>query len=92
MLHPVGAAPLQHRSVCQPYRPLRRGHRNLARRSQGNLALVAGGDRDGARDILGGICDIAVANSYYVGLMRSGKGGEEQVQWGEAIRWSTDLP
>lgn len=52
---------------------------NLARKA-------AGGDRDGARDILGGICDIAVANSYYVGLMRSGKGGEEQVAWGDAIK------
>ncbi|MCM5551987.1 Fe(3+) ABC transporter substrate-binding protein [Pleomorphomonas sp. NRKKF1] len=52
---------------------------NLARKA-------AGGDRDGARDILGGICDVAVANSYYVGLMRSGKGGEEQVKWGEAIK------
>lgn len=52
-----------------------------------NLARKAGGgDRDGAKDILGGICDIAVANSYYVGLMRSGKGGEEQVKWGEAIK------
>jgi len=52
-----------------------------------NLARKAGGgDRDGAKDILGGICDIAVANSYYVGLMRSGKGGEEQVAWGDAIK------
>ncbi|MCX5515395.1 iron ABC transporter substrate-binding protein [Kaistia algarum] len=52
-----------------------------------NLARKAGGgDRDGARDILGGICDIAIANSYYVGLMRSGKGGEDQVKWGEAIK------
>lgn len=52
-----------------------------------NLARTAGGgDRDGARDILAGICDIAVANSYYVGLMRSGKGGEEQKAWGDAIR------
>lgn len=51
-----------------------------------NLARKAGGgDRDGAKDILGGICDIAVANSYYVGLMRSGKGGEEQRAWGDAI-------
>ena len=51
-----------------------------------NLARKAGGgDRDGAKDILGGICDIAIANSYYVGLMRSGKGGPEQVTWGEAI-------
>lgn len=52
-----------------------------------NLARKAGGgDRDGAKDILGGICDIAVANSYYVGLMTSGKGGEEQVKWAEAIK------
>jgi iron(III) transport system substrate-binding protein len=52
-----------------------------------NLARKAGGgDRDGAKDILGGICDIAIANSYYVGLMRSGKGGPDQVKWGEAIK------
>jgi iron(III) transport system substrate-binding protein len=52
---------------------------NLARKA-------AGGDRDGAKDIVGGICDLAVANSYYVGLMRSGKGGEEQVAWGDGIK------
>ena len=39
-----------------------------------NLARKAtGGDRDVARDIMGGICDIGLANSYYVGLMRSGR-------------------
>ena len=52
---------------------------NLARKA-------AGGDREGAKDILGGVCDIAVANSYYVGLMRSGKGGDEQKQWADAIK------
>lgn len=52
---------------------------NLARKA-------AGGDREGAKDILGGICDIAIANSYYVGLMRSGKGGDEQKQWSDAIK------
>ncbi|WP_299358902.1 Fe(3+) ABC transporter substrate-binding protein [uncultured Paracoccus sp.] len=51
---------------------------NLARKP-------GGGDRDVAKDILGGICDIGIGNSYYVGLMRSGKGGPEQVPWGEAI-------
>ncbi|ODN69625.1 Fe(3+) ABC transporter substrate-binding protein [Methylobrevis pamukkalensis] len=52
-----------------------------------NLARKAGGgDRDVARDILAGICDIGIANSYYVGLMRSGAGGEEQKTWGEAIK------
>ncbi|WP_371345189.1 Fe(3+) ABC transporter substrate-binding protein [Ancylobacter sp. IITR112] len=51
---------------------------NLARKA-------AGGDREVARDILGDICDIGLANSYYVGLMRSGKGGPEQEEWGKAI-------
>jgi iron(III) transport system substrate-binding protein len=47
---------------------------------------ATGGDRDGARDIMGGICDIAIGNSYYVGLMRSGAGGPEQQKWGAAIK------
>lgn len=51
---------------------------NLARKP-------AGGDREVARDILGGICDIGLGNSYYVGLMRSGSGGPDQQKWGEAI-------
>lgn len=52
-----------------------------------NLGRKAtGGDRDVARDILGGICDIGVGNSYYVGLMRSGAGGPEQEKWGAAIK------
>jgi iron(III) transport system substrate-binding protein len=52
-----------------------------------NLSRAAtGGDRDVARDIMGGICDIGIANSYYVGLMRSGTGGPEQVKWGDAIK------
>lgn len=52
-----------------------------------NLARKAGGgDRDVARDIMAGICDVGIGNSYYVGLMRSGAGGDEQKPWGEAIR------
>lgn len=52
-----------------------------------NLARpAAGGDRDVARDIMGGLCDIGIANSYYVGLMRSGAGGPEQQEWAKAIR------
>jgi iron(III) transport system substrate-binding protein len=52
-----------------------------------NLARKAGGgDRDVARDIMGDICDIGLANSYYVGLMRSGKGSAEQEQWVASIR------
>lgn len=52
-----------------------------------NLARTAGGgDRDVARDIMGGICDIGIANTYYVGLMRSGAGGPDQEKWAEAIK------
>jgi iron(III) transport system substrate-binding protein len=51
---------------------------NLARKP-------SGGDREGARDILAGVCDLAVGNSYYVGLMRNAK-EEEQRKWGAAIR------
>ncbi|NGP19146.1 extracellular solute-binding protein [Devosia aurantiaca] len=47
---------------------------------------AAGGDRDGARDIAAGVCDIAVANSYYYGLMASGKGGDEQKAWSDAVK------
>ncbi len=52
----------------------------------GLARAATGGDRDGARDIMGGICDLAVGNSYYVGLMRSGAGGPEQEKWGAAIK------
>ncbi|WP_417579955.1 extracellular solute-binding protein [Pelagibacterium sp.] len=48
--------------------------------------VAAGGDRDGARDIAAGICDIAIGNSYYVGLMTSGAGGEEQQAWADEMK------
>lgn len=52
-----------------------------------NLARPAtGGDRNVARDILGGICDIGIANNYYVGHMRSAEPGSDNRQWGEAIK------
>jgi len=52
-----------------------------------NLARKAGGgDRDVARDIMGDLCEIGIANSYYVGLMASGKGGPEQKKWADAIK------
>lgn len=52
-----------------------------------NLARKAGGgDRDVARDIMGGICEIGIANSYYFGAMESGKGGPEQQEWAKAVK------
>lgn len=55
---------------------------NLARKP-------GGGDREVARDIKADLCDLGLANSYYVGLMRSGKGGPDQQSWGEAISTPT---
>ncbi|PHM45389.1 iron-binding periplasmic protein precursor [Xenorhabdus mauleonii] len=53
---------------------------------KGNLARKAtGGDRDVARDILGGICDVGLANSYYVGRMKNAKEGTDARKWGDAI-------
>jgi iron(III) transport system substrate-binding protein len=52
-----------------------------------NLARKAtGGDRDVARDILGGICDVGLANSYYVGQMKSAKEGTDARKWGDGIK------
>lgn len=52
-----------------------------------NLARKAtGGDRNVARDILGGICDLGLANAYYVGLMRAAEPGTDNRQWGDAIK------
>ena len=52
-----------------------------------NLARKAtGGDRDVARDILGGICDVGLANSYYVGQMKASKEGTDARKWGDAIQ------
>ena len=54
---------------------------------KGNLARKAtGGDRDVARDILGGICDIGLANSYYVGQMKGSQDGSDSRKWGDAIK------
>lgn len=51
-----------------------------------NLARKAtGGDRHVARDILGGICDIGLANAYYAGQMKTDAPGSEGRKWGDAI-------
>ena len=47
---------------------------------------AAGGDRDVARDILGGICDVGIANAYYVGRMKNAEEGSDARKWGDAIK------
>jgi iron(III) transport system substrate-binding protein len=52
-----------------------------------NLAhKPAGGDREQARDIFSGKCDIAVGNTYYMALMAKNEKNPEQKQWGMAIK------
>lgn len=52
---------------------------NLARKPQGN-------DRAQAKAIHEGICDIAVANTYYMGKMATNEDKPEQKAWAESVR------
>ena len=52
-----------------------------------NLATKpAGGDRDQAKAIYAGQCDVALGNSYYVGLMQTNEKEPEQQEWADAIK------
>jgi iron(III) transport system substrate-binding protein len=73
------AAMIAHDGEAKAEQWLRGVKSNLARKA-------TGGDRDVARDILGGICDIGLANSYYVGQMKSAKEGSDARKWGDAIK------
>ncbi len=52
---------------------------NLARKPDGS-------DRDQAKAIFAGECDIALGNSYYVGLMLTNEKEPEQKEWAGAIK------
>ena len=52
---------------------------NLARKP-------AGGDREQARDIAAGKCDLALGNTYYMALMTRNEKVPEQKQWAAAIK------
>jgi iron(III) transport system substrate-binding protein len=73
------AAMIAHQGEAKTEAWLRGVKANLARKA-------TGGDRDVARDILAGICDIGIANAYYVGRMKSAPAGDEQRQWAEAVQ------
>ena len=52
-----------------------------------NLAQKpAGGDREQARDIYSGKCDLALGNTYYMALMTKNEKNPEQKDWANAIR------
>jgi iron(III) transport system substrate-binding protein len=73
------ASMIAHRGIEQTEQWLRGIKANLARKA-------AGGDRDVARDILGGICDLGLANAYYAGQMKTAAPGTEARKWGDAIK------
>ena len=52
---------------------------NLARKPQGN-------DRAQAKAIYEGVCDVALANNYYMGKMMTNDKKPEQKQWAAAVR------
>lgn len=52
---------------------------NLARKPDG-------GDRPQAKAIMAGECDIALGNSYYVGLMMTNEKDPEEKKWANAIK------
>ena len=52
-----------------------------------NLAAKpAGGDREQAKAIFSGQCDIALGNTYYMALMASNEKQPEQKQWAQAVK------
>ena len=52
---------------------------NLARKPQGN-------DRAQAKAIYEGVCDVALANTYYMGKMATNEEKPEQQDWAKAVR------
>lgn len=52
---------------------------NLARKPQGN-------DRAQAKAVYEGVCDVAVANTYYMGKMATNDEKPEQKAWAESVR------
>jgi iron(III) transport system substrate-binding protein len=52
-----------------------------------NLAhKPAGGDREGARDVFNGICDIAIGNTYYMALMMTNTKDPVQQDWAKSVK------
>jgi iron(III) transport system substrate-binding protein len=58
-----------------------------ARGVKGNLAKKpAGGDRDQAKAIFAGECDVGLANTYYMAAMQQNEKNPEQKQWAQSIK------
>ncbi len=54
---------------------------------KGNLAIKPNGnDRAQAKSVASGECDLAIANTYYMGLMQTNEKEPEQKQWAAAAK------
>ena len=73
------AAVIAHRGEANAEQWLRGLKANLARKPQGN-------DRAQAKAIYEGVCDIAIANTYYMGKMSHNHKKPEQKKWAEQLR------
>ncbi|MDP4823668.1 MAG: extracellular solute-binding protein, partial [Aestuariivirgaceae bacterium] len=52
-----------------------------------NLAIKpSGNDRSQAKSVFAGECDVAIANTYYMGKMMTNTQEPEQQKWAEAVR------
>lgn len=72
------AAAVAHMGEPQAEEWLKSVKANLAKRP-------SGGDREVAKDISAGVCDIGLGNTYYVALMLKGQ-NPEQKKWADAIK------
>ena len=73
------AAFIAHRGEAAAEEWLRGVKANLARKPQGN-------DRAQAKAIYEGVCDVALANTYYMGKMAANEKKPEQQAWAKALR------
>ncbi|NKC11063.1 MAG: extracellular solute-binding protein [Gammaproteobacteria bacterium] len=73
------ASVIAHHGEAEAEQWLRGVKANLARKPQGN-------DRAQAKGIYEGVCDIAIANHYYMGKMATNEKKPEQQEWAKVIR------
>jgi len=73
------AAQIAHNGAAATEQWLRGLKANLARKPQGN-------DRAQAKAVYEGVCDVAMANNYYMGKMITNEKKPEQKKWAAAVR------
>ena len=72
------ASMIAHKGEAEAEKWLRGLKANLARKPQGN-------DRAQARAVYEGVCDIGIANTYYMGKMQTNEKKPEQKKWAASV-------